>query len=844
MKLVNRQHTPNYRRIRLQALILLMIICVLSSYTVARAADTGFLSPSATGIPNNDWSNPGEAFSSDGLYAIETINGQMQDWSVFNFGVPVGATIDGIEVTVEAQDNYCNSAEGAIVELSWNGGTNYTTSSYNFTGGCATDTTTTLGGAADLWGRTWTSSDFSNANFRIRFSKQGFNGDPAWVDHIQVKVYYTAGVTYTLSGRVFADAVVGATGQPFNGGEGDTGITNVRVELFDNAGTFQTFTTTDGSGNYNFNSLSASSSYTVRVVATGIDAGVGALGEQTFESDGISNYGGFGTAMGGQNAALADTATLATLTGAEHRVGVAVGTADVIGVDFGFSYDLIVNTNDSGQGSLRQFITNANLIAGIDTSIFNIPTTDTNYNGTGNGEFTIQPTSALPIITSPIVLDGTTQTANIGDTNGNGPEVELNGSGAGAGVNGLNIDAGNSTVRGLVINRFTAAGIYITNNGGNLIAGNYIGLDVTGTAPLFGNGADGVDILSSSNTVGGTNAADRNIISNNGDDGVNIDLVTTGNIIEGNYIGTDRTGSIDLGNSSDGVLLERGTSGNWVGGTNPLARNIISGNGGSGVNILDAGTDANLIQGNYIGTDVSGTLAIGNAGYGVLIEDGPADNSIGGIAGLAGNLIANNGLDGVALSATAMTGNAILRNSIFQNGQQGIDLNADGDTANDGDDLDSGPNDLLNYPVISSAVDASGTVWIDFDADLQAGSYRIEFFRNPSGTDAPGNGEGETFVGSVDIDHTGSGLESFSHTFPGSAGDDITTTATRCTDGATCLAFGSTSEFSAAYTVLPGYELMGTVFEDVNYGGGNGRSYITANTSAVNSGHLTSGKNN
>ncbi len=126
--------------------------------------------------------------------------------------------------------------------------------------------------------------------------------------------------------------------------------------------------------------------------------------------------------------------------------------------------------------------------------------------------YTVQPTSALPTIADPTVLDGTTQTGFTGS-----PIIELDGTSAGAGVNGLTITAGNSTVRGLVINRFTDSGINIFGGNNNIIAGNYIGTDVAGTS-AFGNQVTGVFIGggSSNNVIGGTSVTDRNILSGNG----------------------------------------------------------------------------------------------------------------------------------------------------------------------------------------------------------------------------------------------------------------------------------------------------------------------------------------
>src|SRR5882672_5453171 len=165
---------------------------------------------------------------------------------------------------------------------------------------------------------------------------------------------------------------------------------------------------------------------------------------------------------------------------------------------------LVTNTNDSGLGSLRQAILEANDNPGPDLITFNIG---------GGGVQTITPLSALPDITDPVTIDGTTQPGFAGT-----PIIELDGASAGTGVTGLTITAGNSTVEGLVINRFSIDGIDLLTSGAtdNLVEGNYIGTDISGTKSL-GNKSNGVVIWTnaSGNTVGGTSSATRNIISGN-----------------------------------------------------------------------------------------------------------------------------------------------------------------------------------------------------------------------------------------------------------------------------------------------------------------------------------------
>lgn len=161
----------------------------------------------------------------------------------------------------------------------------------------------------------------------------------------------------------------------------------------------------------------------------------------------------------------------------------------------------VTNTNDSGPGSLRQAMLNAEATAGHNVIRFDIP---------GSGPHTISSLSALPFINDPVTIDGTSQPGFSGK-----PIIELNGSMAGDGTNGLHITAGNCTVQGLVINRFSWSGILLAINGGNVIKGNYIGTNVTGTAAL-GNGDIGINVeASSNNTIGGTKPAERNVVSGN-----------------------------------------------------------------------------------------------------------------------------------------------------------------------------------------------------------------------------------------------------------------------------------------------------------------------------------------
>jgi len=367
--------------------------------------------------------------------------------------------------------------------------------------------------------------------------------------------------------------------------------------------------------------------------------------------------------------------------------------------------------------SLREAIlaanNTANDAAGPDEIHFDI---------SGSGPHTIQPGAAFANITDAVVIDATTE-----PDFSNTPVVEIDGQLAGADVDGLFLDTGSSgsTIRGLVINRFSDDAIEIRSDD-NRILGNYIGTDVSGTADL-GNRDDGIDIHGINNVVGGTTAAERNIVS---------------------------------GNDREGIALD--------------------------------GASGNTILGNYIGTDVTGNNALGNSGAGFRV-DGATNNTIGGTGAGEGNIIAHNGLDGVEITGGS-SGNAILGNSIHGNAGLGIDLDDDGVTANDAGDGDSGANALQNFPVLNQALVTQSDVTIDGSLNAAANTqYRVEFFAS-SAADASGHGEGERFLGFADVTTDALGDATFSVTLSASvaAGEIITATATSPGD--------DTSEFSAAIT--------------------------------------------
>ena len=401
----------------------------------------------------------------------------------------------------------------------------------------------------------------------------------------------------------------------------------------------------------------------------------------------------------------------------------------------------VINTADAGAGSLRQAIIDANALPGLDTIDFNIP---------GDGPHTIAPLIfALPAITSPVVIDGYTQgdgTSTVTDdalqnTNATGGlntvlKIVLNGVNAG-GTSGLVILAGDSTVRGLAINRFGEQGINLTTSGGNTIEGNFVGTNVTGTA-VAENGFSGIFMTSGDNVIGGTTPAARNLSSGNFFHGVEISgSDAIGNLVQGNLIGTNAAGTASLsGTTSFGIFITEGASDNIIGGTTPGARNVVAGNILTGILIRDS--SGTRIEGNYLGTDVTGTAALGN-NDGVALENS-TNNTIGGTAPGAGNLLSGNRDDGASIFGSGSTGNLVQGNLVgtdvsgtaaLPNGDNGLTLSG----AATGNTIGGTTPEARN--IISGAVDNG----VDISGGSSGNIVRGNFIgTDVTGTAALGNG--------------------------------------------------------------------------------------------------------
>ncbi|HEV3408995.1 MAG TPA: hypothetical protein VG095_01775, partial [Chthoniobacterales bacterium] len=316
-----------------------------------------------------------------------------------------------------------------------------------------------------------------------------------------------------------------------------------------------------------------------------------------------------------------------------------------------------------------------------------------------------------------------------------------------------------------------------------------------------GAASDGVFITGNDNEVGSLNPAGRNLISGNGDQGIDCGGGDRNRIL-GNFIGTDVTGTQALPNGTEGIAFT------LLAEQNEVIGNLISGNANDGVSMIGSATNSastprqTLIRGNIIGANVTGTAALPNGASGIFIQNSPL-NTIGGTGLGEGNLIAFNTQDGVEMIDNAQAGsgvftigNAVRASAIHSNGQLGIDLGNDGVTPNDPGDIDASPNRFQNFPVLTSA--AANTKLISGALNTESNrTYRIEFFAN-AGCDPLGHGEGTSFLGATSVTTTGSGNASVHFVSPAAlaAGAFITATATD--------ADGNTSEFSPCRSVSSG----------------------------------------
>jgi hypothetical protein len=384
--------------------------------------------------------------------------------------------------------------------------------------------------------------------------------------------------------------------------------------------------------------------------------------------------------------------------------------------------------------------------------------------------------------------------------------IGTNAAGNAAVPNGIGVQVQSGATDNVIGGTAAGAGNLVSGNGygikivgagtmGNLVEGNFVGTNAAGNAAVptkwdgivIGSGASG-------NTIGGTATGAGNLVSGNNNYGVNI--WSNDNLVEGNRIGTTADGTAAVPNRLNGVFVWDGASDNTIGGTAPGAGNLISGNGGNGIEITDQGAD-NVVAGNRIGTTADGTAALPNNGpAGIYIHKGSSNNTVGGTATGAGNVIAYNHGVGVIIGSSASdacANDAILGNAIFANGKLGIDLGNNGVTLNDSSGH-TGPNLFQNFPVLSTAVSSGGSTTITGTLTSTANtSFRVELFANIT-ADPSGYGEGQTYLGFVTVTTNASGQGSFRFTVNQDLGNQwISATATDPN--------GDTSEFAQDFVV-------------------------------------------
>ncbi len=321
------------------------------------------------------------------------------------------------------------------------------------------------------------------------------------------------------------------------------------------------------------------------------------------------------------------------------------------------SLDFVVtNAADSGPGSLRQALIDANNRPGMNRIGFDIA---------GVGVRTIRLRTALPEVVDPIILDATTQSGYLGI-----PLIEIDGTDT-QGADGLNITAGSSTVAGLAIGGFEKAGIALGLRGANTLTANHLGTDATGQTARSNGVGIRIDSGASENHIGRSKIGETqllgNVVSGNRQHGISVGVTSDRNRMVGNLIGTDVFGKNPLPNQMDGILLDN-SSANIIGGADVGFENIISGNGRAGVMVQGPKASGNWLAGNFIGLASSGTVAISNS-TGVQLQDGAHNNIIGTNGdevddAFETNVISGNRVAGVTLTNANTDANRISGNLI------------------------------------------------------------------------------------------------------------------------------------------------------------------------------------
>jgi Right handed beta helix region len=473
--------------------------------------------------------------------------------------------------------------------------------------------------------------------------------------------------------------------------------------------------------------------------------------------------------------------------------------------------------------TLRAAIQEANATTALDTITFAI--------GTGPQRITVS-SSNLPSITNPVIIDGWTQPGFVDK-----PLIEIRGSSSLG--DGIRITGGTGSVlRGLIVNSFGDDGIQLNGPGGNVVEGCYVGLSADGASNM-GNGETGIRIESPNNRIGGKTIPQRNVVSgNHGRDvlgGIFIyGASASGNVVQGNFIGLDATGMFAIGNEARGVAVHD-APGNYIGGVEAGAGNLIAGNRATGVRLWGV-ADGNYVLSNWIGVNKlketqiglypePGTLSnargvqmrsdnnvvaynhiAGNTYDGVLFYDGTNKDynpqATGSNNLVYANVITKNGMNppgpdgpGNGIGVFIGKGNRLVFNSIYENYAYGINLaNVEWDDIdlNDLFDADDGTNSKQNYPVLTYAT--ATTLLTRIEGMLHStpnSTFAVLLYANPA-CSPRGHGEGLYPLGGVNVTTDASGNAQFVATF-----DDVVVPPVWAITATAMNANGDTSEFSA-----------------------------------------------
>lgn len=499
----------------------------------------------------------------------------------------------------------------------------------------------------------------------------------------------------------------------------------------------------------------------------------------------------------------------------------------------------VTNTDDSGAGSLRQAIEDANgngNPADMDIIEFAIA---------GTGVHTISPSSAFPNLTEKVTIDGYTQAGSSVNT-AVAPQplnsiIKIEILGTAQLVNGFTIASNTDgiTLKGLSIRGFGNAQIDAYSNASNIkIYGNYISTDASGqSTPPAGSGYGYSDGTSCTGTrIGSALPEDRNVLLGGPEQGA-LSVACDDAVIYGNYIGLARDGVSAPGTPTTGLVLGSNYIGQAhnqnaiVGGPSTGQVNVLANARASNITLFSS---RNKVQGNIIGPSYTGNPQESfQDGIGVAVLYLVSENLIGGVNAGEGNLISGLGGSGVAvyeMYSTPMNAtlspskNAILRNTIrdinvfsYLNlglANMGIDIarlidqsnpmdgtpegyESVGVTQNDVGDTDTGPNNFINHPKLKTAVQTGNQLTITYDLDVTdspSDQYRVEFYADQEST-VYGSGPGEIFLGAVATESAGSG-KTATLSVNGDFTDKVLTATTTSVDGTTTTGFGSTSEFS------------------------------------------------